>query len=108
MDSLSRFTAEKIAGEGGTVPAAPVNEIEVSIVIPCLNEAGSIALCVDKAISALLLDGVRGEVVVADNGSNDGSIEIAEHHGARVVHATLRGYGNALRKGIEEARGQFI
>src|SRR5436190_4446542 len=107
MHPLSRVASEKLASARAIVPP-PADEVEVSIVIPCLNEAGSIALCVDKAISALLLDGVRGEVVVADNGSNDGSIEIAEHHGARVVHATLRGYGNALRKGIEEARGQFI
>ncbi len=82
--------------------------IEVSVVIPCLNEAKSIGFCVDKAIAAFRDNAIRGEVVVSDNGSTDGSIEIAEARGARVVHATLKGYGNALRKGIEEARGQFI
>ena len=107
MHPLSRVASEKLASARAIVPP-PADEVEVSIVIPCLNEAGSIAICIEKAISALSMNGVRGEVVVADNGSNDGSIEIAEHHGARVVHATLRGYGNALRKGIEEARGQFI
>jgi glycosyltransferase involved in cell wall biosynthesis len=81
---------------------------EVSVVIPCLNEARSIAFCIDKALAALRTAGVRGEVVVADNGSTDGSIEIAEAHGARVVHVARRGYGSALRKGIEETRGDFI
>lgn len=81
---------------------------EVSVVIPCLNEANSIAACVDKALAAFAACGVRGEVVVSDNGSTDGSIEIAREHGARVVHATVKGYGHALRKGIEEARGAFL
>jgi glycosyltransferase involved in cell wall biosynthesis len=92
-----------IAGEVAT----PANG-EVSVVIPCLNEARSIALCIDKAFAALRAVGIAGEVVVADNGSTDGSIEIAEAHGARVVHVASRGYGSALRKGIEEARGDFI
>ncbi len=82
--------------------------IDISIVIPCLNEAQSIAFCIDKAIAACNEAGVRGEVVVSDNGSTDGSIDIAQKHGARVVHAPLKGYGHALQKGIEEARGQFI
>jgi Glycosyl transferase family 2 len=91
-------------------PAASNGAIypEVSVVIPCLNEAQSIAFCINKALVAYAAAGIRGEVVVSDNGSTDGSIEIAEAHGARVVHATEKGYGNALRKGIEEARGQFI
>ncbi len=78
------------------------------MVIPCLNEAQSIAFCVDQALAAFEADGIRGEVVVSDNGSTDGSIEIAEAHGARVVHAAVKGYGSALRKGIEESRGKFI
>src|SRR2546425_12707944 len=82
--------------------------LDVSVVIPCLNEAQSIAFCIDKAIAAFKEAGIHGEVVVSDNGSTDGSIEIAEKHGAKVVHAPLRGYGHTLRKGIEEARGQFI
>lgn len=86
------------------VPDAP----DVSVVIPCLNEARSIGICVDKAIAAFLEAGIAGEVVVADNGSDDGSVEIATQHGARVVHVAMRGYGNALRQGIEEARGKFI
>jgi len=91
-----------------TPPLSPSEAVDVSVVIPCLNEARSIAICVDKAIAAFRECGVCGEVVVSDNGSTDGSIEIAQAHGARVVHATIKGYGNALRKGIEEARGCFI
>ncbi len=82
--------------------------IDVSVVIPCLNEAQSIAFCIDKGIAAFREAGIRGEVVVSDNGSTDGSIEIASKHGAIVVHAPLKGYGHALRKGIEQARGKFI
>src|SRR2546430_10128921 len=81
-----------------------LSQIEVSVVIPCLNESRSIGICVDKAIAAFREASIPGEVVVADNGSTDGSIEIAEQRGARVVHAVLKGYGSALRKGIEEAR----
>src|SRR5437762_12865263 len=81
---------------------------EVSVVIPCLNEANSLAFCIDKAIAAFREIGINGEVVVADNGSTDGSIEIAERHGARVVHVAGKGYGNALRAGIEAAAGQFV
>src|SRR2546427_3333837 len=81
---------------------------EVSVVIPCLNEERSIGFCIDKALTAFNEAGISGEVVVADNGSADNSVEIAEQHGARVVHAPVKGYGSALRKGIEEANGKFI
>ena len=91
-----------------TVATASVDTPEISVVIPCLNEARSIGICVEKALAAFREIGIRGEVVVADNGSTDGSVEIAERLGARVVHVATRGYGNALRKGIEEAKGEFI
>jgi len=81
---------------------------EVSVVIPCLNEERTLGTCIDQALAAFNTAGVMGEVVVADNGSSDSSIEIAAQHGARVVRAKVRGYGSALRKGIEEARGAFI
>jgi glycosyltransferase involved in cell wall biosynthesis len=97
-----------VATDAGLRPSSGIDSPEVSVVIPCLNERQSIALCIDKAFAAYKAAAIRGEVVVSDNGSSDGSIEIAEAHGARVVHATARGYGNALRKGIEEARGEFI
>jgi glycosyltransferase involved in cell wall biosynthesis len=82
--------------------------VEVSVVIPCLNEANSLALCVDKAVSAFRKAEMLGEVVVADNGSTDGSIELAEQHGARVVRVAERGYGAALRAGIAAAQGPYI
>jgi glycosyltransferase involved in cell wall biosynthesis len=82
--------------------------VEVSVVIPCLNEANSLAFCVDKAMGAFEAARLCGEVVVADNGSTDGSIQIAEEHGARVIRVEERGYGAALRAGIAGARGSFI
>jgi glycosyltransferase involved in cell wall biosynthesis len=82
--------------------------VDVSVVIPCLNEANSIGICVGKALDAFKAAGLRGEVVVADNGSTDGSIDIAEKFGARVVDVPARGYGSALRAGIAAARGEFI
>ncbi len=82
--------------------------MDVSVVIPCLNEANSLAYCVDKALEAFRKAGLTGEVIVADNGSTDGSIQIAEEHGARVLRVTERGYGAALRAGIIAAQGPFI
>jgi glycosyltransferase involved in cell wall biosynthesis len=94
--------------ERQVVSAKDSHALDVSVVIPCLNEANSLAICVDKAISAMRNAGIRGEVVVADNGSTDGSVEIAERHGARVCHVERRGYGAALQAGIAAARGEFI
>lgn len=93
-----------------TLPEArgEARPVEVSVVIPCLNEANSLGYCVDKARKALQEAGLSGEVVVADNGSTDGSIEIAEEHGARVIRVAQRGYGAALRAGIAGTRGPFI
>jgi glycosyltransferase involved in cell wall biosynthesis len=82
--------------------------VEVSVVIPCLNEANSLAFCIDKAVTAFRCVGLAGEVIVADNGSTDGSIQIAEEHGAHVVRVAERGYGSALRAGIAAARGPLI
>ncbi len=83
-------------------------EYELTVVFPCLNEAETLAVCIQKAQQALEEGGIDGEVVVADNGSTDGSIEIAEQEGARVVHVDRRGYGAALIGGIEGARGKYI
>jgi len=82
--------------------------IEVSVVIPCLNEANSLAFCIDKALQAFKAADISGEVVIGDNGSTDGSVTIAEAHGARVAHVQMKGYGHALRGGIEAAQGAFI
>jgi glycosyltransferase involved in cell wall biosynthesis len=87
---------------------AEANAPEVSIVIPCLNEENSIGIVVEKAKRAIEMMGVSGEVIVADNGSTDRSVEIALSKGARVVHVPQKGYGNALRGGIEAARGRII
>src|SRR5690348_7399615 len=85
-----------------------IASLEISVVIPCLNEANSIGICIEKARRAFDAGGLRGEIVVADNGSTDGSIEIAESQGARVVRVEQPGYGAALREGIRAARGRFI
>ena len=82
--------------------------VELTVVMPCLNEAETLATCVDKAIAALQENGIAGEVVVADNGSTDGSQLIAAEHGARVVPVPVRGYGAALNAGITAARGRFV
>lgn len=81
---------------------------EVSVVIPCLNEADTLESCIQKAQAALAEIQVRGEVIVADNGSTDESRWIAGRLGARVVEVAPRGYGNALMAGIAAARGKFI
>jgi glycosyltransferase involved in cell wall biosynthesis len=97
------------AGISANTSTGPVAaKADVSVVIPCLNEANSIGICVAKAIAAFQGAGLSGEVVVADNGSTDGSIEIAEKLGARVVRVDQRGYGAALRAGIAAATGAFI
>ena len=76
--------------------------------MPCLNEAETLETCIRKVQRALQESNIAGEVIVADHGSNDGSIEIAERLGARVVRVPLKGYGNALMGGIAAARGKFI
>jgi glycosyltransferase involved in cell wall biosynthesis len=82
--------------------------VELSIVMPCLNEALTVGICVRKALAYLGLHNIRGEVIVADNGSIDGSQAIASGLGAQVVPVPEKGYGNALLAGIEAARGRFI
>src|ERR1700680_642450 len=83
-------------------------EHELAIVMPCLNEARTVGRCVAKAMAALQRLGIDGEVIVADNGSTDGSQEIARAHGARVVNASRRGYGSALQAGIASACSRYI
>ncbi len=85
-----------------------VESLELSVVMPCLNEAETLGPCVVQALDTLRKHGIRGEVVIADNGSTDGSIEIATQAGARVVPVEQRGYGAALIGGIVAARGQYV
>ncbi|MDP9401050.1 MAG: glycosyltransferase family 2 protein [Actinomycetota bacterium] len=94
----------------GVAPAPRAGESGplVSVVIPCLNEAANIEECVRRARAALREAGLDGEVVVADNGSDDGSAELAAAAGARVVHERRRGYGSAYLAGFAAARGEYI
>src|SRR3954451_1922010 len=83
-------------------------KMELTILMPCLNEAETIETCVRKARAYIESRHLDAEVVVADNGSTDGSQALAERCGARVVAVHSRGYGAALRHGIESARGHFV
>ena len=86
----------------------PETVVEVSVVMPCLNEQDTIGTCIQRAAEALEEQGIAGEIIVADNGSTDNSAAIARGLGARVVHQDERGYGAAYMKGIAAARGRFI
>jgi glycosyltransferase involved in cell wall biosynthesis len=91
----------------GTTPIAG-SAIDVSIVMPCLNEEESVADCVQKARSWIAHSGMTGEVIIVDNGSTDRSAEVAEEAGARVIHHPERGYGTALRRGFRDSLGQYL
>ena len=95
-----------LAGEAraGSIAENPARlGCDLSILMPCLNEAETLVACIEKARRGIELAGVDGEVVVADNGSTDGSIALAEAHGARVVHIPAKGYGSALRGAWEKS-----
>ncbi len=106
MSATPSLACEQVAGE--SVRAALAVAVEVTIVIPCLNEARTVVRCIEAAHHALGELGINGEVVVADNGSTDGSPELAGSHGARVVFAERKGYGAALQAGIEAAKGEYV
>jgi glycosyltransferase involved in cell wall biosynthesis len=82
--------------------------VELSVVMPCLNEEETVGVCVRKAVDTLRKADIQGEVIVADNGSTDGSVEAAQAEGARVVHVKAKGYGNALMGGIEASLGVYV
>jgi glycosyltransferase involved in cell wall biosynthesis len=82
--------------------------LELTVVMPCLDEAETLEVCIRKAMASIAENGLAGEVVIADNGSTDGSQEIARRCGARVVDIPIRGYGAALQGGIAAARGRFV
>jgi len=98
-------TAEEVMTRGEDRAASA---LEISVVMPCLNEAETLAVCIGKAQKALREQGIAGEVIVADNGSTDGSQQIAAGLGARVVSVELKGYGSALMGGIAAARGRYV
>jgi glycosyltransferase involved in cell wall biosynthesis len=111
MISLQSTPIRELRGASGLESTAIESNpapIELSIVMPCLNERETLAVCVRKAMASLESANIRGEVIVADNGSTDGSQEIAEQEGARVVHVQEKGYGNALKGGILAARGEYV
>ena len=93
--------------QGGSVPRQ-ATALELSVVIPCLNEADAIAVVVGKALRTMEREGIVGEVIVVDNGSDDGSPELAAEAGARVVHERRRGYGSAYQAGFVAARGAYV
>ncbi|MDA0171547.1 glycosyltransferase family 2 protein [Solirubrobacter taibaiensis] len=101
--SLSTDSVDELTGRFGGD-----DEIELSVVMPCLNEADTLEICIRKAQQAMEAGGIDGEIIVADNGSIDGSQQIAESLGARVVPVAAKGYGNALMGGIAAARGRYV
>jgi len=82
--------------------------MDLSVVIPCLNEQDTIGICVTKALNQIKKNNINGEIIVADNGSTDNSIQIALDKGARVIKASKKGYGHAIQTGIKEAKGKYI
>ena len=91
-----------------STPSNVTQELELSVVLPCLNEARTVGACVQEAREAMAQAGLAGEVIIADNGSTDGSQALAIQQGARVVPISNKGYGHALRGGIAAAKGRFI
>jgi glycosyltransferase involved in cell wall biosynthesis len=83
-------------------------DIELTILMPCLNEETTIGTCISKGLNFLKTHQINGEILIADNGSTDGSIRLAENLGARVVHVKAKGYGNALSEGIKAASGKYV
>jgi glycosyltransferase involved in cell wall biosynthesis len=99
--------AELIAAQGN-LPMSAQPALELSIVMPCLNEAETLETCIAKAQQSIRELNLSGEVIIADNGSTDGSQQIAARLGARVVNVAARGYGSALMGGILAARGKYV
>ena len=106
MQSVVEPDAAVKAAADNTGP--PERPVELTVLMPCLNEARTLAACIDKAQGYMNRAGVHGEVLIADNGSTDDSVEIALAHGAQVLHVRQRGYGAALMAGIRAARGRFV
>jgi len=108
MSHDTGIPATKILDQKLDARAAAGEQVELSVVMPCLNERETVGVCVRKAIATLQQAGISGEVIVADNGSTDGSVEIARAAGARVVNVAEKGYGNALKGGVLAACGEYV
>jgi glycosyltransferase involved in cell wall biosynthesis len=104
VQQVVRIFPDRMPSEAEPAPAP----CELTILMPCLNEAETVARCITKARAFLIRSGIVGEVLVADNGSTDDSPRIAEGLGARIMHVTEKGYGSALRAGIRAARGRYV
>jgi glycosyltransferase involved in cell wall biosynthesis len=107
MGSISLSTKESTATKEVNISAV-ATDIELSVVMPCLNESDTLAVCIEKTRRAMSENNISGEIIVADNGSTDGSTDIALSLGARVVNVKEKGYGSALMGGISAARGKFV
>ena len=106
--SFAATSSVEYSSAGLDGPASDCAITELSVVMPCLNEQATVGLCVRKALNTLRAAGISGEVIIADNGSTDGSPEIAEAAGARVISVDEKGYGSALIGGISAARGAYV
>jgi len=110
--NVNPLAKDRLSDAETTSSAAPTGGVDVSVVLPCLNEAVSLAACINRARALLdrlrLKHGLVGEIVVADNGSSDNSQAIARALGARVVDVDQRGYGSAIRGGFTAANGRFL
>ncbi len=107
MESNNLLTGELVRTINANGNGEAIN-IELSVVMPCLNESDTLAICIKKAQRAISENNISGEIVVADNGSTDESPEIARRLGARVVNVEEKGYGSALMGGISATRGKFV
>ncbi len=103
-------TSKRNIGDGEILPmdGREIADVELSIVMPCLDEARTLGDCIAKARTFIENNGITGEIIIADNGSTDGSQQIARDGGARVVPVAIRGYGAALMAGIRAARGRYV
>src|SRR5215467_5456239 len=117
-ENLAAMTTTATRNDALTVDRVVVNyeepirygdesELELTVLMPCLNESETLAICIRKALNFMEANQILGEVVVSDNGSTDGSQEIARRSGARVVDVPIRGYGAALIYGGSSARGKY-
>ncbi|MCL4562775.1 MAG: glycosyltransferase family 2 protein [Chloroflexi bacterium] len=107
--AVSQAPGESRSIANSAVPLGDaINEVDVSIILPCLNERATLAGCIDQARIAIQCEGLSGEIIVADNGSTDGCVEIATSMGARVVEVARRGYGVALIHGCRAASGRYL